>query len=150
MRTPGIDVRPLQQITGAAHFNEVFLDDVRIPARERRGRAERRLGPSVTTLANERTLIGGGTTRSVRWRSPASRAVADLFAMIADAYSEYELLGVRLAGERPAARRAASAWWSPVLKLVHTRHITKVADLSMEIVGAAYPESAMSTLTLLV
>ena len=60
MRTPGIDVRPLRQITGVAHFNEVFLTDVRIPAENVVGRGERRLGVAHTTLANERQLIGSG------------------------------------------------------------------------------------------
>jgi alkylation response protein AidB-like acyl-CoA dehydrogenase len=59
MRTSGIDVRPLRQITGHAHFNEVFLDDVRIPADQVVGQVDGGWGPTHTTLANERTLIGG-------------------------------------------------------------------------------------------
>ncbi|MDQ1431031.1 MAG: hypothetical protein QOF40_1633, partial [Actinomycetota bacterium] len=58
MRTPGIEVRPLVQITGHAHFNEVFLTDVRIPAKNVVGEVNAGWGPTHTTLANERTLIG--------------------------------------------------------------------------------------------
>jgi alkylation response protein AidB-like acyl-CoA dehydrogenase len=58
MRSPGIDVRPLRQITGAAHFNEVFLTDVRIPHENVIGQVNAGWGPMMTTLANERTLIG--------------------------------------------------------------------------------------------
>ena len=43
MRTPGIDVRPLRQASGAYHFNEVFLEDVRIPVGQCRRRGQRRL-----------------------------------------------------------------------------------------------------------
>ena len=48
MRTPGIDVRPLRQINGASHFNEVFLTDVRIPDSMRLGAAGRRLARART------------------------------------------------------------------------------------------------------
>lgn len=58
MTTPGIDVRPLRQITGAAHFNEVFLTDVRVPIANVVGAIDRGWGPTRTTLANESALIG--------------------------------------------------------------------------------------------
>ena len=59
MRTPGIDVRPLRQINRVAHFNEVFLDNVRIPAENVVGAVNEGWRVAHTTLANERNLIGG-------------------------------------------------------------------------------------------
>ena len=63
MNTPGIEIRPLVQITGVAHFNEVFLTDVRIPHENVLGEVNGGWAPIMTTLANERTHIGGGAGR---------------------------------------------------------------------------------------
>ena len=51
MTTPGIEVRPLRQITGHAHFNEVFLTDVVIPAENVLGPVDGGWGVAQTTLA---------------------------------------------------------------------------------------------------
>jgi alkylation response protein AidB-like acyl-CoA dehydrogenase len=59
MRTPGIEVRPLRQINGHAHFNEVFLSDVQIPIKNVVGSVDGGWAVTHTTLANERNLIGG-------------------------------------------------------------------------------------------
>ncbi len=50
MRTPGIEIRPLRQITGVAHFNEVFLTDVRIPTENVLGPVNGGWGVAQTTL----------------------------------------------------------------------------------------------------
>ena len=60
MRTPGVDVRPLRQITGVAHFNEVFLTDVRVADEFRLGGEGDGWRVANTMLSNERALIGGG------------------------------------------------------------------------------------------
>jgi alkylation response protein AidB-like acyl-CoA dehydrogenase len=60
MRAPGIDVRPLRQITGSAHFNEVFLTDVRVADTFRLGPMNEGWRVANTMLSNERALIGGG------------------------------------------------------------------------------------------
>ena len=108
MTQPGVDVRPLRQITGEAEFNEVFLTDVRVPDANRLGPEGGGWRVATTTLNNERVAIGtrAGTPReggiigkvTAAWRDePALRNPAmhdELMRLWVDA----EVL--RLAGER--------------------------------------------------
>lgn len=60
MRSPGVEVRPLRQITGEAEFNEVYLTDAHVPDSQRVGAVGEGWRAALTTLMNERTAIGGG------------------------------------------------------------------------------------------
>ena len=60
MHAPGVDIRPLRQITGGASFNEVFFTEVRIPDSHRLGDVNGGWTVALTTLMNERAAIGGG------------------------------------------------------------------------------------------
>ena len=62
MESPGVEVKPLHQITGEAEFNEVFLADVHIPADRLMAREGEGWKVAITTLMNERSAIGGGGT----------------------------------------------------------------------------------------
>jgi alkylation response protein AidB-like acyl-CoA dehydrogenase len=59
MQAPGVEVRPLRQMTGEAEFNEVYFTDVRIPNAEMLGNPGDGWRVSLTTLMNERVSIGG-------------------------------------------------------------------------------------------
>ena len=61
MKSPGIDVRPLRQMTGEADFNEVFLENVRVPRDSIVGERGRGWQVSRSTLKHERALIGSPT-----------------------------------------------------------------------------------------
>ena len=64
MQAPGVEVRPLRQMTGDAEFNEVYLTDVRIPDDLRLGEEGEGWRVSMTTLMNERVSIGGGAVQA--------------------------------------------------------------------------------------
>lgn len=59
MRTPGIEVRPIKQMSGQSQFNEVFFTDVRIPDAQRLGALNDGWKVSLTTLMFERLAVGG-------------------------------------------------------------------------------------------
>jgi alkylation response protein AidB-like acyl-CoA dehydrogenase len=60
MKAPGVEVRPLRQMTGGASFNEVFFNEVRVPDEHRLGDVNNGWNVALTTLMNERAAIGAG------------------------------------------------------------------------------------------
>lgn len=58
MKSPGVEVRQIRQISGASNFNEVFFTDVRIPDSNRLGEVNEGWRGAITTLMNERATIG--------------------------------------------------------------------------------------------
>ena len=58
MRSPGIEVRRIKQVSGASNFNEVYFTDVRVPDTQRLGAVGQGWGVSITTLMNERLAVG--------------------------------------------------------------------------------------------
>jgi len=109
MHAPGVEVRPLRQLTGEAEFNEVYFTDVRIPDAERLGEVGEGWRVSLTTLMHERVSIGGAVIP--RGAGP-----------IADAVRLYrERAATR--GHDPVQRDRLLALWSrsEVLRLTNVR-----------------------------
>lgn len=114
MTDPGVEVRPLRQITGEAEFNEVFLTDVRIPDARRLGPVGEGWKVAQTTLMNERVSIGGmrlpregGMIGPVArtWRERPELRTHDLHQRLLTLWVESEV--ARLTGERLRQQLAA-------------------------------------------
>ena len=61
MKSPGVETKPIKQLSGDSNFNEVYFTDVRIPDDQRLGEVGQGWQVSLTTLMNERAAIGGGS-----------------------------------------------------------------------------------------
>ena len=76
MHAPGVEVRPLRQMTGEAEFNEVYITEVRVSDADRIGDVGEGWRVAMTTLSNERTTIGGGTGHRAGGPGPSPRPSA--------------------------------------------------------------------------
>jgi hypothetical protein len=145
MSSPGIDIRPLREITGEALFNEVFLDDVFVPDDMVVGEVNDGWRLARTTLVNERIAMGGGSSLG-----DAVERLVDLAAGGSTADPLDERTGNRL-GELIAAGLACSLLdvraalrklegtdggaEASVRKLVGVRHRQAVAEAGLDLVG---------------
>ncbi|MGV9661813.1 acyl-CoA dehydrogenase family protein [Nocardia niigatensis] len=144
MRHPGVDVRPLRQITGEAEFNEVFLTDVRIPDAQRLGAVGEGWRVATTTLNNERAAIGGRATPresgvlaavARSWRDNPDKHTPELQDRLLRLWVEAE--AGRLAATRMRQRTAAGSPGpeSSALKLAFARSNQLLTGLELEILG---------------
>jgi len=146
MRSPGIEVRPLKQMDGGAHFNEVFLQDVRVPHANRLGEPGDGWRIAITTLMHERMSIGsasGGYVFSFETLAGIAhdRAPDGLDAITRDdlarVYTQrriLELLNARILakigrGQIPDAEGS-------IMKLVLANLVSSMAEAGMRILGA--------------
>jgi alkylation response protein AidB-like acyl-CoA dehydrogenase len=146
MKSPGIDVRPIRQISGASDFNETFLSDVRIPDENRVGAVGDGWAATMTTLTGERLGIGSddhqGIGALIRYAAatprgsgsaldnPATRlALATAYAdELGARYFHARLATMMSRGESPGALGA-------IIKLAYTARFQKLSGLAMEIRG---------------
>ncbi len=142
MASPGIEVRPLKQITGFAHFNETFLNDVRIPADGLLGGLNNGWAVANTTLAHERSMIGGGGT-GLGFKALASLAeacgVTDdpvLRQELARCYTRFELLRMLGLRARANAKKGVQGPESSVMKLAISNRVQADGDLVLAMQGA--------------
>ncbi len=129
MKAPGVDIRPIKEITGDSHFTEVFFNDVRVPDSQRLGAVGNGWAVAITTLMNERAALGGGRT---------GPRVEDLI----DLASETQLHG-RAAIEDSEVRQKIAGFFIRLSGLKYTGYRTLTAISRGQTPG---PESAIGKL----
>nr|WP_087575200.1 acyl-CoA dehydrogenase family protein [Sphingomonas sp. CDS-1] len=149
MKTPGIEVRPIRQISGASDFNETFLTDVRIPQSSRIGAEGDGWACAMTVLMGERLNQGGsrgdrGIARLIRLaaKTPRGEGTAlDSSAVrlaLAEAYAEEQgerwfqarLRTMVSRGDNPGALAS-------MVKLAFANRLQRTSGLAMEVLGMA-------------
>ena len=144
MTAPGVDVRPLRQLTGEAEFNEVFLTDVRIPDTDRIGAVGEGWKVATGTLMNERVAIGGtsmpreggmigGAARA--WRDHPEQRTPGLHDRMLRLWAEAEI--ARLAGLRLRQQLAAGQPGpeGSAAKIVFARLNQEISGFEVELAG---------------
>jgi alkylation response protein AidB-like acyl-CoA dehydrogenase len=149
LTSPGVEVRPLRQMTGQAEFSEVFLSGVRVPDRDRVGDVDDGWRVAMTTLGNERSTIGGvaavpargsgAIAEAVRlWRDlPAERRTGATKDRLMTLWARAEVR--RLTNARAAVNRRSDTPGpeGSVSKLAFTQLNQAIYELCVDLLGPA-------------
>jgi alkylation response protein AidB-like acyl-CoA dehydrogenase len=157
MKAPGVTVNPLRGMTGHAHFNEVFFDDVFVPDSDVVGDVNRGWLVARATLGNERVSIGGGSGGATGFSADA------LIKLLDNAPAETAATYLRRAGEviaeahtlrllnlRRVSRAIAGSEAGPegnVTKLLVAEAGQRMTELGLELAGSAAVVGQTPTLT---
>jgi alkylation response protein AidB-like acyl-CoA dehydrogenase len=145
MTDPGVEVRPLRQLTGEAEFNEIFLTDARIPDADRIGQVGEGWKVANATLMSERVSIGAsrGAARESgmiasaarTWRSRPELRTPGLHDRMLRLWTEAEV--ARLAGERLRQQLAVGKPGpeGSAAKLVFARLNQEISGFEVELAG---------------
>ena len=145
MTVPGVEVRPLRQLTGEAEFNEVFLSDVRIPDSDRLGAVGDGWRVAQATLMNERVAIGGTSlpreggmiaSAARAWREHPELRTAALHDRLLRLWADAEV--ARIASQRLRQQLAAGQPGpeGSAAKLVFARLNQDISGFEVEFAGA--------------
>jgi len=149
MDAPGIEIRPITEMTGGHTFNEVFFTDVRIPAANLVGDLNDGWRLAKVTLGNERVSLSTGgvlwgngptaleTIDAIREQHPEGVADPHLRQRIAEVYIEHTLLDlIRLRTLTAALKGEAPGPEASIRKILADEHGQHVMSLAREMVGA--------------
>jgi alkylation response protein AidB-like acyl-CoA dehydrogenase len=160
MKAAGVSVRPLRDMTGENHFNEVFLDDVLVPDSARVGAVDDGWRVAITMLMNERyTVSGDGTTYAVgpddlcdQVRAAQPRMSVTSAALVRQEFAAcwVEALACRMTGNRlitAIAQGKEPGAEGSVGKLASAALVRRAADLGLQLEGddAVYASRADGT-----
>jgi alkylation response protein AidB-like acyl-CoA dehydrogenase len=143
LAAPGVQIRPLKEITGETLFNEVFFDDVFVPDRDVVGAVNAGWGVAMATFGNERVSIGGGSVTVVadellellaRYRAGDQGLAREVGALLIEAYS---ITALNLRQAARAVLDTGPGIEGNIAKLFGAEHAQRVAELALRIVGPA-------------
>jgi alkylation response protein AidB-like acyl-CoA dehydrogenase len=149
MAAPGVDVRPLYQITGEAEFNEVFFTDVHMPDSARLGADGDGWRVAVTTLMNERVSIGGGVARrgggpiadalriwKEKWSGDTSAHALALRDRLVSSWIRSEVLSMTNQRAAQVRRAGTPGPEGSVAKLAFAEENQRVYELCVDLLGS--------------
>jgi alkylation response protein AidB-like acyl-CoA dehydrogenase len=145
MTQPGVEVRPLRQMTGEAEFNEVFITDANVADADRIGEVGQGWTVSMATLMNERVSIGGNAMpreggmialAARTWRDKPELRTPGLHDRMLRLWADAEV--ARMAGSRLRQQLAAGQPGpeGSAAKLVFARLNQEISELEVELAGA--------------